>query len=204
MVSKSRKQALVVLGLVLLLIIAIALISAFWPKAEQQFIELGLLGKDGTATEYYSNDNPTITSGTQINWFIYTHNQMSGSQYITVKVKLLNSAMQAPNDNENEPSPYASIDEFPVFLHVNGTQLIPFSWSILDAVSQNDSIVINSLLINGQTVNVNPSVASTSSFCMVFELWVYNQSSQEYSFGWDSGNGIHSASVTMWFNMNLS
>lgn len=204
MVSKSRKQALVVLGLVLLLITVVALISASWPKYEEQFIELGLLGKDGTATGYFSNDNPTITSGTQVNWSIYTHNHMANSEYITVKVKLLNSTMQAPNDNEHEPSPFASIDEFPVFLNVNDTQLIPFSWSILDSDSQNGLIVINSLVVNGKTVNVGPSVTSDSSFCMVFELWVYDQSSQAYSFGWDSGNGIHSASVNMWFNVSLS
>jgi hypothetical protein len=179
------------------------LISVSWPKYEEQFIELGLLGRDGTAAGYFSNDNPTITSGSQVDWSIYTHNNMASSQYITIRVKLLNSTMQAPNDNQHEPSPFASIDEFPVFLNVNDTQLIPFSWSILNSGSQNGSEFIDSLVVNGKNVSINP-VFSNSSFCMVFELWVYDQSSHEYSFSWDSGNEIHSASVYMWFNVSLS
>lgn len=200
----KNKQALVVGGSFLILIIVVGSIITLWPKYEEQFIELGLLGRNGMAAGYYPNDNPVVKPGSQIDWSIYTHNHMASSQYITVRVKLLNSTMQAPNDNENEPSPFASLAEFPVFLPVNGTQLIPFSWSILDTFTQNGSIVIESLIVNGQTVNVNPSVASNSSFCMVFELWVYDQSSNQYRFGWESGKGFSSASVDMWFSVSLS
>ena len=200
----KSKQALVVGGSVLILIIVVGSIITLWPKYEQQFIELGLLGRNGTAAGYYPNDNPEVKPGSLINWSIYAHNHMASSQYITVRVKLLNSTMQAPNDNENEPSPFASFAEFPVFLPVNGIQLIPFSWNVLDTSSQNGSIVIESLVVNGKTVNVNPPVASNSSFCIVFELWVYDHSSQQYRFGWETGKGFSSASVNMWFSMSLS
>jgi hypothetical protein len=203
LVSKARKQIILVAGLFLILVVAVALISTFWPKYEQQFIELGVLGRDGSATGYYPNDNPNLNSGSQVKWFIYTHNHMASSQYITVRVKLLDSTMQGPNDTLHIPSPFASIAEFPVLLHINETQSIPFSWNILDATSQDGSIVIQSLVINGQTVNLNPSVTSASSFCLVFELWVYNQATHDYSFGWESEKGFASASVTMWFNVKL-
>lgn len=200
---QKRKPVLALVVSFLAIIIAVAMVSSFWPKYEQQFIELGLLGRDGTATGYYPNDNPTLNSNSQVNWQIYIHNNMASSQYITIRVKLLNSTMQAPNDNEHEPSPFASISEFPLFLPSNGTQLIPFSWSISGAVFQNGSIAIESLMVNGNTVNVDPPVVSNSSFCMVFELWVYDQSTHEYSFSWDSGKGLFSASVDMWFNVSL-
>jgi uncharacterized membrane protein len=200
---KKHKPIFAIVAVFLALIIAVAVVSSFWPKYEAQFIELGLLGKDGTAKGYYPNDNPTLNTDSQVNWYIYIHNHMANSQNITVRVKLLNSTMQAPNDTEHEPSPFASVAELPLLLPVNDTQLIPFSWSISEAISQNGSIVIKSLMLNGQTVRVDVPAVSNSSFSIVFELWVYDQSSHEYRFGWESGKGFFSASVNMWFNVSL-
>ena len=154
-----QKQALVVVGLVLLLIVFVALISALWPRSEERFIELGLLGKDQKAEGYFVNDNPTLEVGSQVNWYIYLHNHMGSEQYASVRIKLLNSTMEVPNDQEHKPSPYASITEFPVHFAVNDTELIPFSWDVSDAVYQNDSIVIEHLVVNGQTVDVNVSAS---------------------------------------------
>jgi hypothetical protein len=173
------------------------------PKYEEQFLELGLLGRDGTATGYYPNDNPSLTSGSQINWNIYLHNHMAGSQDVSVKVKLLNSTIQQPNDNAHTSSPFPSIAELPVVLPVNGTQLVPFTWSISQTTIQDNSIVLESLTVNGQTVYVNIPAVYGTSFCMVFELWVYNQSTQQYQFDWETGKGSSSASVSIWFNVNL-
>jgi hypothetical protein len=200
---QKHKPFFAIVVFFLAIIILVAVISSFWPKYEEQFIELGLLGRDRAASEYYPNDNSTLNIGSQVNWYIYIHNHMANSQYVTVRVKLLNSTMQAANDTAHEPSPFASVTELPLFLSVNETQLIPFSWSISEAVSQNSSIAIQSLAVNGQVVTVNPPVVSNSSFCLAFELWVYDKSSQDYRFGWESGNEFHSASVNIWFNISL-
>lgn len=189
------------MGLVLLLIVAVAVISNFWPKTEDQFIQLGLLGPNKIAEDYFVNDNPNLAVGTQVSWYIYVNNQMTNSQNIIVKVKLLNSTMQQPNDTTHNPSPENSIIDFPESLNVNGTQLIPFNWSIADIAPQGNSIAITTLIINGQTVNVNVPITPNTPLCMVFELWVYNQSSHEYAFDWESANQLYSASVTMWFNL---
>jgi hypothetical protein len=186
----------------LALIITVALIYSFWPKDTEQFIELGLLGSDKTADGYYPNDNPTLSTGSQLNWYIYLHNHTTNSQSIIIKVILLNSTMQAPNDTENIPSPFASVVELPFFLPVDNTQLIPFSWSILETVTQNSSIVITSLMVNGQTFNVYVPALSNSSFNMVFELWVYNQASHEYVFGLESEKEFVSASVNIAFDVS--
>jgi hypothetical protein len=199
-----QKQALVLVGLVLLLIVFVALISALWPRSEEKFVELGLLGKDQKAEGYFVNDNPTLEVGSQVDWYIYLHNHMGSEQYASVRIKLLNSTMEVPNDQEHNPSPYASITEFPVHFAVNDTELIPFSWGVSDAVYQNDSIIIEHLVVNGQTVDVNVSASGNPHFYLVFELWVYDHSSNEYKFGWESGKGFVSASVNMWFNVSLS
>jgi hypothetical protein len=189
-------------GLILLLIVTVAVISNFWPQNEERFIELGLLGKDKRAEGYFANDNPALNVGTQVNWYLYLHNQMTNSQFIQIKVKLLNSTMQATNNTTHQPSPVASVVEIPELLTVNSTQLIPVTWSIANAIPQDGSIVIKSVTINGQTVDIEVPAISNSSFNIVFELWVYDQSSQTYQFGWESGKGFLSASVSVWFNLS--
>jgi uncharacterized membrane protein len=198
---KARNEIIALVGLILLLVVITALTSTLWPKSQEKFIELGVLGSDKKAEGYFVNDNPKLEVNTQVDWYIYVHSHMTNSQSIIVRVKLLNATMQSANDTANEPSPYASIFELPESLPVNGTLLIPFTWNIVDAFLQNDSIIIKSLTVNGQTVNVDVPAVSNSSFNMIFELWVYDQASQDYKFGWESGKGFFSASVSMWFSL---
>ena len=185
--------------LVSVLILSVAVISAFWPKYEERFFELGLLGKNKKAEEYYPNNNSTLEVGSNVLWYIYLHNHMGSPQDVSVRLKLLNSTMQAPDDREHEPSPFPYFMEFPVSLSIDETLLIPVSWSVVEAISQGENVTIDRLRVNNQTVSM--SVLSSNRFRMVFELWVYDQSSQQYRFGWDSGKGFYSASVYMWFSL---
>ena len=52
LVSEAHKTVLVISGLLCLLIIVLAFAASVWPKQENTFIELGLLGKDKTADAY--------------------------------------------------------------------------------------------------------------------------------------------------------
>jgi hypothetical protein len=198
-----HKPILIISALVLFSILAVAVLSAFWPRYEERFIELGLLGKDKKAEGYYPNDNSTLKVGSPILWHIYVHNHVGSIQNVSVRVKLLNSTMEMPNDQEHKPSPYAFFIEFPLSLPVDETLIVPFSWSILDTASQNDSIIIKSLIVNNQTVQVNVPASTDNSFRMVFELWVYDRSTHEYKFGWSSGKEFYSASTYIWFRITL-
>ena len=197
-----NKTVVIFAGLVLMLIVLVAVISSVWPTQEERFIELGLLGKDKTADAYFANENANINVGTLNNWFIYVHNHLGYAQNVIVKAKLLNSAMELPNDRIHEPSNLTSFVEFPLSLSVNQSVLIPFSWSILGAEIQNGSAVIKQILVNNQTVNTDLD-SMNYSFVIVFEIWVQNKVSEEYNFSWESGNDLSSASIYMWFNMSL-
>ena len=190
-------------ALVLFSILAVAVISAFWPRYEERFFELSLLGKDKKAEGYFLNDNSTLEVGSQVLWYIYIHNHMGSLQNVSVRIKLLNSTMEVPNDREHKPSPFASFVEYPASLSVDDTLFVPFSWGILDVVSQNSSIILKRLMVNGQTVEVNVSAFSDYLFRMFFELWVYDQSSHEYKFGWESEKEFYSASSYMGFRVTL-
>lgn len=195
-------KGIIIVGLlVICLILAVVVIAIFWPRYETKFFEIGLLGKDKIAEGYYPNDSSTIPSNSTVKWYIYLHNHMGDVENISVKVKLLNSTMQKTNDAENVPSPVPPILEFPATLSVNETLYIPFSWSILQVISKDDSIVLNSLMVNDETFKANvPS--GDSLFTLTFELWVYDHNSHDYRFGWDYGGEFSSASVNISFKAN--
>lgn len=197
----KRRSVLVTISLVIFLIMAIMLISSFWPKYEQQFVEMGLLGKDKLADDYFSNDNSTVLIHSQVDWYIFFHNHMEGSKNVLLKVKLLNSSMVVSNDQKYEPSPFGSFTELELFLDENETLLVPFFWSIEEASSQNNLFSLKYLMVNDKIVEVDVSTFSDSFFQMVFELWIYDASSQEYKFEWSSGNFYSSVSLHIGFRV---
>ena len=148
--------------------------------------------------------NSTVDLGSMHNWYIYVKNHVGGEQKISVRVKLLNSTMALPNDQEHQPCPVTPLADFPVSLTDNETTLIPFSWSITKSETQNNSLSINRIMVNENTYDVQVSGPSNSAFNLVFELWVQDQHSQEYLFGWESSKGFSSASLNMGFKLKAS
>ena len=203
MYFKKNKSIIIGCALVVLLILTGVFLSIFWPRYEERFFELGLLGKDKLAKDYYLNDNYSLTLGSKVDWFIYVHNHIGSAQNVVVKVKLINSTIDLPNDLDNQPCPFDSIAEFPLSMSVNDSLIVPFSWIIVEAISQKNSTIIKQLTVNDQIVEVNVSDFSKSFFRMVFELWVYNESLQTYEFGWESEKGLSSSSINMAFRVTL-
>ena len=200
----NKNKSIIVTGtFILFLILTGVFLSIFWPRYEERFFEIGLLGKDKLAKDYYLNDNYSLTLGSQVDWFIYVHNHIGSAQNVVVKVKLVNSIVDLPNDLDNVSCPFDSIAEFPLSMSVNDSLIVPFSWIIVEAISQKNSIIIKQLTVNDQIVEVNVSDFSESFFRMVFELWVYNESLQTYEFGWESEKGLSSSSINMAFRVSL-
>ena len=137
-----------------------------------------------------------------MSWYVYINNYMHAPQNVSLRVKLLNSTMQPPNDLLHQPSPFPSLTEIPVHLATNEQLVLPFSWSVLSTSLRGGLVSINQLRVNNSSVNVNVG-SSPHLFRMVFELWVYNQTSKVYDFGWYSGSNYSSASIYIWFNLNL-
>jgi uncharacterized membrane protein len=190
-----------VITIVVFLILVIAIISTFWPRYEMQFIELGLLGKNRIADNYFSNENSTVFIDSQVDWNIFLHNHMENSQNVIVKVKLLNSTMDLPNDKEHKPSSIESFFELPFSLSNNETFFASFSWSINEVLIEDNLITLKNLKVNSQQVEVDVKTFSNSFFRMVFELWVYDKSSQSYEFSWNSGEDYSSASIYIGFRV---
>ena len=199
MFFKKFAPALTLVGFVVLLIVIVAFVSSIWPTQENWFIELGLLGSNKTADAYFYNFDSTLEAGVQNTWYLYVHNHMDRVQDISIRIKILNSTMTLPNDIENEYSPYVHFTELPLSLSINETILVPFTWSIPEVLIQTDSVVIKRLMVNNQIYDVDIMTFSDSFFRMVFELWVYDDSSQEYEFGWNLEENMFSASLYIGF-----
>ena len=200
---RIHRPVFILVSLLILLTATVAIISIFWPRYEDRFFEIGLFGEEKTADNYFINSNSLIEINSQLNWYTYIHNHMGKPQEVVIKVKLLNSTMDLPNDQNHIASSMPPIISIPFSLEIDETLIHPFFWSISKTILQNDSFSIKSLTINNQLIQVDVLGSSKSNFCLVFELWVYDQNSSEYTFGWNTGEKLSSASVYMFFKISL-
>lgn len=184
-----------------LLILIVSLFAFFWPRYEMKFFEVGLLGKDKMARDFFPDENSTISIFSPIDWHIYVHNHMGNNQDVTIRVKLIDSKSPLPNDREQKPLQSIPIIEYPLSLSIDETQFIPFFWTLLEVDVQGETTILKSIMVNDQIVVVDTPNYLDSTFRLVFELWIYNQSSKEYEFGWENGFGTSSSSLNITFSI---
>lgn len=196
-----HKTVIVLSSLVLLVILLVVIISSFWPEYEEQFIELGLLGEDKTADNYFPNGNYSLSEGSQLNWFIYVYNHMSTPQRLYIKVKLINSTIYLPDDHTHKPSPAETIVDIPLLLDSNDTSIIPFSWRLNKIDYSNQLVYVKSLIVNDQLIELQNFSSSDSDYRIVFELWTHNELTNEYLFSWRKEAETFSVSLHMGFKV---
>ena len=124
------------------------------------------------------------------------------SNEVTIKVKLLNSTMNVPDDRSHLPSSEPVLLEIPVSLKIDETKLIPFNWSIENSFALEKTTHLDLLVINKQ--NKHTKVSSQNNyFKLVFELWIFDQDVNKYVFGWYSKDEFYSASIYIWFTHKI-
>lgn len=199
---KEQRTIITLTGLFALLIIIVAIISSYWPSQEEFFIELGLLGKNKTADAYFSNDESILEVGNESNWYVYIHNYLENPQNISIKVKLLNSTMQLPDDRQHNPSPATTLIELSKYLSVDEIAILPCFWSIKEIDIQDNSILIKTLIINEEIIDVRIENSINSDYILVFELWTYDSEKTDYIFSWVNNEQFFSNSLYMRFLLN--
>jgi len=199
---KPNRLFLQIIALFVLLIIVVAVASSVWPNQEECFIELGLLGKNKTADEYFSYADAALEVNAELNWYIYVHNHMGRMSNLSIRIKLINATTQLPNDQLHLPSSAPVLVALPLSLSVNETALIPFIWRITEVEIKNDFLIIKRLVVNSTSVETEVSAAVNSSFWMVFEVWIQNEVSEEYQYGWILDEGFSSTSLYIGFNLS--
>lgn len=183
-------------------ILIISLFVFFWPRSETKFFEIGLLGKDKLAKDYFPNNNSTIDLEDQINWYVYVHNHMSDNQNILLKIKLVNFTLTLPSDSQLINSEEYTFFEIPFSLLTDETQIIPIYWSLIEIDYDDEFVIIKRINLNDEMIPLDNIISNNSFFRMIFELWVYNKETQRYESGWETGNEVSHAAVDMAFRIS--
>lgn len=180
------------------------LVMAYLPGREEPFFALAVLGEEGMAELYYPGDAPNIEVGEEAHWILYLYNHMGEAQYVAVRAKLLNSTVLAPNSTTLFQSPSPTIYETRRIIRDNETWLHPFDWSLLNVSRDGDSTIIEGLMINGEPFKTNVIGKNVYNFRLVFELWTYDEKSQDLIFGWVSNESYRCAWNQIWFNVTYA
>ena len=189
--------------LVLVLAACAPVVMAFLRIREEKFFALAVLGEEGMAEHYYPGDDPDIDVGEEAHWTIYLYNHMGEVQYVAVRVKLLNSTTLAPNSTSCIPSPAPVVYDVRRVIFDNETWLHLVTWSIKEVGLVGDFLNIYLLSMNGAYFETNVVARDGYNFRIVLELWVYDESLNDFQFGWNYDDEMHCAWNQVWFNVTL-
>lgn len=200
--SSQIRRTLIAVFVMLLVICVMIMYVATIPRSTEQFLQLYVLGANHQAAGYYPRDSPDILKGEQVTWYLGAINNMGTVQLVSVRVKISNSTINPPDDQQALESPAPVVTDFARFLQNNETWEFPFVWDISNATSIDGSTSILTLQINNETYYISGWSASKGyNFRIIFELWTWQTDSNEFEFGWNT-NGEHQVAwLQVWFNM---
>lgn len=190
-----------VTALLLGIIVTVAALGALYPKFEEQFIAMSVLGEYGTTDHYFPGNISLISVGDLVSWQLYVYNHMGELNDVSIRVKLLNSTMSGPNDENGTPSPVESFMEIPLVLASNETRILPFYFRITQVTLVSDSVRITEIEVVNRIFSVDVPDQIGNSFRIVFELWSYEKESGSYIYSWRSAKGVYNVWNQIWFDM---
>ncbi|HJS83356.1 MAG TPA: hypothetical protein VJ742_11030 [Nitrososphaera sp.] len=179
---------LLVFGSFLSIMLTVAYASV-GSKPQEQYIMLSTVGSDMTTKSIYPTSGPLVSEGDTLDWNVQLYNHMGESEYVEIRLKLLNSTQQGPDNVLHLPSPAAHIYEERIALASNETAVIPISIKIADAeLARGDDTAIRSLTVNGAEITgLNVTNVKSNNFRFIIELWRHDVETESFVFTWPSG-----------------
>lgn len=176
------KTFLIVFSSFLAILLSIGYVALeTWPK--EQFLSISTLGSNEIAGNYYPEGKSAITVGDTMKWYVNVYNHMEQTEYLSIRMKLLNSSQPSPDE-----SSYLTNQQFPVFrldraVEDNSRWIEPLTWSITGINEDIDQISIKSLNVNGTNVdNLVTKTVKGKEFRIILELWRYDTEAQKFVF----------------------
>ena len=170
-----------------------------YPRTEF-FTELWILDADHRAEDYPFN----ITRNENYNIYLGIGNRLGYCAYYMVQVKFRNQTQPAPTSfgpiEKRTPSSLQSLCNFTVFVADESVWETPLTFS-LDYRENASKVEMNSLVLNGLSLNLNNQVIAWNSSrngyygFLFFELWLYNGTSEKFEY--------HDRFVGLWLNMTI-
>jgi uncharacterized membrane protein len=196
----DRSGWLKISGLFVGAIIIVAIFTTLYPRNQEQFMSMAVLGEHAQASNYFPNNSSNITTQTQVQWYLHLYNHMSETKNIIVRVKLQNSTDTPPSDQWKTPSPIAAFMQIPLTLLPNETRLIPFTFRIEEIVPGQGSLRITRINVGYHSYTASVKQQEGTQIRFVFELWSYD-SSNNLIFSWKTGNNEPIVWNQMWFKV---
>jgi hypothetical protein len=196
-------------GLVAGVIIVVAIFTTLYQQNQEQFMSMAVLGEYAKASNYFPNNSTSITTQTQVQWYLQIYNHMSMRENILVKVSLLNSTDVPPDDLYKTPSmPTSNLAssvfmQIPLTLAPNETRLVPFTFRIAEIIPAGSSLRVTQIEIGYHLYIVNTKQSNGTQLRLIFELWSYD-SSNELVFSWKAESEESSKHIVwnqMWFRV---
>jgi hypothetical protein len=162
--------------------------------AEERFITLSTTGSDMTTRTLYPGSTSSVGEGQTLNWKVLVENHMGETEYVAIRVKLLNATQFGPDDERHLPSPSNFIYEERMVIANNASLITPLSITLEDTEVVDGDSMIRSVVINGKDLNV-PGVPNqdSSEFRFVIELWRFDVKFENFVYIWPSGSESESA-----------
>jgi hypothetical protein len=199
--SQNTKTVIAVF-ITLLIVCELIVYAARMPSANEQFFQLYVLGKNRLAADYYPDNDSGIRVGEPVEWYLGVTNNMGTVQLVSILVRISNSTIKPPNDQQALESPAPAVTDFARFLQDNETWEFPFVWNISNATSIDGSTRVLTLQINNETYQISGWSASNGyNFRFIFELWTWQTDRNEFEFGWNTNDEHQVAWLQVWFNM---
>ena len=162
---------------------------------QERFITLSTTGSDMTTRSLYPATSPRVGQGDTLNWNVQTSNHMGETEYIALRVKLLNATQLAPDEVRHMPSPADYIYEERLVLADGESSVTPLAITLKDVqVFRDSSAQMRALTINGKDIDeLRVSNFNSNSFRFVIELWRYDVELENFVYTWSSGLESESA-----------
>lgn len=196
--SRSARRAVLVTIVTAVLASTVGYLAMNPPRAEQ-FFQMYLLGRDGTASGYYPNDHANLTVDASMSWQLGVQNLIGDTQYLLVNVLLGNRSSRAPNSTTCTPADLPPLHRYRQVLTANATYEEAITWSITNITTNGRAYTLQ-LLFDGTTYNSSVEAVDGLGFRIIFELWTVNPETQDLQFGWTSGTERRCAWLQIWFN----
>ncbi len=143
-----------------------------------------------------------------VSWHIYVYNHAESAEYVSVRIKLLNSTDATPDENYYSGEVRnQDLYEFRQLLARNSTWSIPLNWTISNVSTDPDHgyVTINGLGINDHHVEgLNVTSLQGKDFRMIIELWRYDMEDKAFVFeGFPENDNNGGAWNQIWFNLRV-
>jgi hypothetical protein len=149
-----------------------------------------------------------VLLGQKVSWHIYVYNHAGSAEYVSVRIKLLNSTDPTPDENYYSGEPRSQyVYEFRHLLGRNSSWNIPLNWTISNVSTDVDQryVIINGLNINNHHIEgLNVTSLQGKDFRMIIELWKYDIEDKAFVFqGFPENDNNRGAWNQIWFNLKV-